>query len=140
MEKTRARKRLTAKQRDQVIRQHNGESKDPTPPTLSADEPSQPRPTKTDEVKLKKPQLRILQALKEGQEMSRAEIALAAKVDNASLTGYIGSLDPVIREKNDTSWYPSLISMGLVNTMVYDERGKDVTRYFITKQGKERVQ
>ena len=89
------------------------------------------------ELKLKKPQLRILSALKDGHEMTRAEIALAAKVDNASLTGYIGSLDPEIREKNDREWHPCLISMDLVNTIVYDENGRDVTRYFITKTGKE---
>lgn len=91
------------------------------------------------EVKLKKPQLRVLQSLKNGQSMTRAEIALSAKVDNASLTGYIGSLDPDIREKNDTSWYPSLITMGLVNTVVSDENGRDVTRYFATQTGKDKA-
>jgi len=88
---------------------------------------------------LKKPQVRILEALSDGNWLSRAEIATKAKVDNASLTGYLGSMDVETREKNDTEWYMSLISLKFVKTKVTDENGKDVPRFAISALGKSKI-
>lgn len=88
---------------------------------------------------LKKPQVRILEALSDGNWLSRAEIATKAKVDNASLTGYLGSMDPETREKNDTEWYMCLMSLKCVKSKVTDENGKDVPRFAISAIGKAKI-
>lgn len=89
---------------------------------------------------LKKPQVRILLALMDDSSLTRSEIAEKANVDNASLTGYLGSTDPAVRAKNDESWHPSLITMKLIKFKIVDEGGKDVPRYEIMALGKRKAE
>jgi hypothetical protein len=48
-------------------------------------------------------------------------------------------MDVETREKNDTEWYMSLISLKFVKTKVTDENGKDVPRFAISALGKAKI-
>lgn len=89
---------------------------------------------------LAKPQVRILQLLSKGQELTRAEIAEKAPVDNAFCTTWIGSLDPAKREANEQKrGIKSLLTLKHVIAKQYDVNGKDVTYYSITPAGKKAI-
>lgn len=64
---------------------------------------------------LRKPQVRVLQALaKSKTALSRAEIATKGDVDLAMLNSYIGANDVKIRAKNDKAACKSLLTRGYV--------------------------
>jgi DNA-binding MarR family transcriptional regulator len=85
---------------------------------------------------LRKPQIRILQALGKAKEpLTRAEISKRAKVDSAWLTEYVGSVvDAKIRAKNDKK-FKSLVTLGHVTAKDSD----DGTVYSITSSGRKAV-
>jgi len=85
-------------------------------------------------VGLRKPQIRILAALRKKSPMTRAEIAERAKVDLAWCVTNLGSSDPEIRKANDRKWYPSLITLRLVE-LTNDEESRGAL-YRITELGK----
>ncbi len=90
---------------------------------------------------LRKPQIRLLEALKKaGKPLSRAQAAEKAEVDQAACVEYIGSSNPEIRKSNDAKHFPSLISLGLVKHEQHDIDGKDVVVYSITAKGKEKLE
>ena len=83
---------------------------------------------------LRKPQVRLLQAL--SGEMLRNDWADAATVDRASCTEYVGSVYDEIREVNDEKYFPSLLTLGLVTASLYEmEEGADKVFYSLTKKG-----
>lgn len=85
---------------------------------------------------LRKPQLRILAALaKSKRPLTRAQIAEKGKVDQASLTDYVGSYDDAIRAKNDKKICMSLVSLRLVKAVA----GETGTTYMITAAGRKAV-
>ena len=86
---------------------------------------------------LRKPQVRILQALdaSRGNPLTRPQIAAKARVDYASLTEYIGAHDDVVRIKNDELYMPSLRSLKLVKVEQHDVDGKDTVVHTITAAG-----
>jgi len=86
---------------------------------------------------LRKPQLRILQALLKGKSLTRQQLAAKAPVDAAATTEYIGSLDPSTREANDKKHFPSLISLKALKVEQHDVNGKDVIVFAITAAGKK---
>ena len=87
---------------------------------------------------LRKPQLRILQALVTSRKaLTRQQIAAKAPVDAAATTEYIGSLDPQTREANDLKHFPSLISLKALKVEQHDVKGKDVIVFSITAKGKK---
>lgn len=87
---------------------------------------------------LRKPQIRVLQVLKGGAELTRAQIADKGEVDQAFLTTYIGSEDPKIRAKRDKQMMPSLLTLGYVKSKCYptDGGGEGPAHYTITASGK----
>jgi len=100
---------------------------------------SKPEPVPKPKTDLKPAQVKVLLALADGESLTRKEIAEQSKVDNASLTGYLGSTDLEIREKNDTHFYPCLITLKLVKELRTDEGGRNVTRYMLTGLGRNKV-
>lgn len=85
---------------------------------------------------IRKPQLRVLQALAINVErpLSRNEIAEAAQIDIAPLVEYLGSSDEARRKANDAKHFPSLISLGYVKLHLME--GQPAT-YSITSAGKK---
>jgi hypothetical protein len=80
--------------------------------------------------------LRVLATLKEGQSLTRSEIAQPAwedlsggPIDQAWLTENIGSENDEKRAKNDEKHYPSLITLGLV--------GRSGRSHYLTAKGWE---
>jgi hypothetical protein len=84
---------------------------------------------------LRRPQIRILQALVKHGELSRAELAAKAPVDQAACCEFIGSEDKATRLKNDKKHFPSLISLGFVSSALPKDGG--AARYTITAKGRE---
>lgn len=66
-------------------------------------------------------QIKILQALDKKNGLSRAEIAKVTKIDNASLTGYIGPVDDEKRRYNDETYFTTLVTMGYVKHKVEED-------------------
>ncbi len=89
---------------------------------------------------LRKAQIRILQALKSGKQLTRAQIAEKVGVMSADCTYYVGANDSDVRTANDKKHYPSLISLKLVRIEQHDTDGKVVTYYSITTLGKNKLQ
>lgn len=87
---------------------------------------------------LRKPQVRILQCLSKGKEMSRADISEKAPVDVAACVEYLGSDDAAVRKANDAKHFPSLISLGFVTHKAYptEAGGEGPTMYQITAKGR----
>lgn len=85
---------------------------------------------------LRKPQLRILAALKKAKgALTRAEISEKAPVDVAACVEYIGSHDDATRKANDKKHFPSLVSLGLVKFGMPEEGG--AVCYEITAAGRK---
>jgi len=84
---------------------------------------------------LRQPQVRILAALLKHGELSRAELADKAPVDQAACCELIGSEDKATRLKNDKRHFPSLLSLGYVSSANPKEGG--AIRYSITAKGRE---
>src|SRR4051812_29433585 len=85
---------------------------------------------------LRKPQIRVLQALAKNKEpLSRKEISTKGKVDLAMLNSYIGAHDLKIRAKNDKAVCPSLLTLGYVTAK--DKEGTVV--YSITASGRKAI-
>jgi membrane protein involved in colicin uptake len=86
---------------------------------------------------LRKPQLRILQALANTKAvgMTRGEIAEKAPCDVAGCTEWIGSSDAEKRAANDAKHFPSLITLGFVKLGTPAEGGADY--YSITAAGRK---
>lgn len=105
------------------------------PAAKKTTEPKAPRVKKEG---LRKPQERVLQFLaKANKGMTRSEIAAGAKVDQASLTEYIGSSDDDKRVANDQKMgWPSLITLGLVKIGPMEADGKGDC-YVLTAAGKK---
>ena len=86
---------------------------------------------------LRKPQIRILQALaKSGKPLSRKELADKASVDQAGCVEWVGSVNSDIREANDKKHFPSLVSRKFVRFDNQDINGRDTVVYAITAAGK----
>lgn len=94
-------------------------------------------PAKKPKSELRKPQLRILQALQDGSTLDRKAISLKAPVDVATCVEYLGSHDPEKRAKNDEKHFKSLITWGYVKLEKHDVDGKDTHVYSITPAGKK---
>jgi hypothetical protein len=108
-------------------------------PAAKPSKGSKPAPAKTGKVStgLRKPQIRILEALAKAKKpMSRKEISEKAPVDLAFCTEYVGSHDEDVRKKNDAK-FPCLITLGMVK---YAPSG-DATggHYEITDKGRKAV-
>jgi hypothetical protein len=89
-------------------------------------------------VKVRLPQVRILDALKDGQSRSRREIQEASGVSAASCTEFIGSPDDDMRKANDERYgFKSLVTLGYVSQERTDVDGKDVMLATITKLGRQ---
>jgi DNA-binding MarR family transcriptional regulator len=85
---------------------------------------------------LRKPQVRVLQALaKANKPLNRAEIAEKGGVDLAMLNSYIGSHDEATRKKNDAKVCVSLLTLGYVKHADEQAEGRGVY-YAITPTGK----
>jgi hypothetical protein len=99
-------------------------------PTLTA---TRKNGTKEEKKGLRKPQIRVLQALSKSKSaLSRTEIGKKAEVDVASLTEVIGSSDAETRKKNDTrKGWKSLLTLKYVTAS--DKDG--TTTYSITAAG-----
>jgi len=85
------------------------------------------------------PQIRILRYLATiapSQVADRKAIAAGAPCDLPGCTEWLGSEDPSIRTKNDSEWYPSLISRGLVESMMISVAGQTRTGYRLTPLGR----
>lgn len=143
----RARKRVTSKPASTPAPKQEGkEIHEPgpddriSPPDKEETKPETPKATATEKPKLRRPQLKVLEALKDGSSLTRKEVSTKAKVDNASLTGYIGSMNDDVRQKNDREFYPSLLTLSMVTAQTVDEGGKDVLRFSITKVGLEELE
>lgn len=90
---------------------------------------------------LRKPQLRILSALKKSSRpMTRTDIAKKAPVDQAACVEYIGSHDPDVRKANDSKHFPSLITLGLVKAEQHDVDGRDTVMYSLTAKGRQALE
>lgn len=83
---------------------------------------------------LRGPQVRVLQALAKGKNMTRPQITEKSGVDQATLTEYIGSSDDETRLKNDAKHFPSLVTLKLVKAAVPEE-GTRAECYNITALG-----
>lgn len=85
---------------------------------------------------IRKPQLRILQALSMNSDrpLSRAEIAEAAQIDIAPLVEYLGSSDPARRAANDAKHFTSLITLGYVKLHMMEN---EPATYSLTANGKK---
>lgn len=95
---------------------------------VKSDKPSNKLP-------IRKPQLRILQALAKAEGvLDRSQISEAATVDIAPLVEYLGSSDESRRIANDTKYFPSLITLGYVKLHLME--GQPAT-YSITAAGKK---
>lgn len=112
------------------------ENTTPTTATPKASTPKKATPKSKVEKKkesgLRKPQQRILKALKGGKAMSRATISEKASVDAASMVEYIGSHDPEVRKANDKKHFTSMITLGLVRAEVNED---GPVTYTITAKG-----
>lgn len=88
---------------------------------------------------LRKPQIRILQALKKaGKPLDRKTIAAKAPVDVATCVEYIGSHDDSIRAANDKKHFPSLLTLGFVKFGPSAEEGG--VAYEISAKGKQALE
>ena len=87
---------------------------------------------------LRKPQVRILQALnKNSKGLDRKGVATKASVDYAACTEYLGSTNPEVRAANDVNHFPSLIGLKYIKAEQHDVKGKDTIIYTITAAGKK---
>lgn len=93
-----------------------------------------------EKVKLRKPQIRILQAMSRTDKcLVRAAIADRAECDYASLTDYIGAHDEAKRRANDVRYFPSLLTLGYI-TYGPKEVDDDSPRYRLTAAGRKALQ
>lgn len=88
---------------------------------------------------LRKPQVRVLQALKSGKSLDKKQLSAAANVDYAMLNSYVGANDLTKREANDIRYYPCLLSLKFVKEEVHDVDGRDTRQYSITSLGKKEL-
>lgn len=88
---------------------------------------------------LRKGQIKILKALSKKDNQTRPQLVKSASVDSASVTGFIGPIDPEKRRYNDEKYFPTLITLGLVKAEQHDVDGKDTIYYKITAKGKSLV-
>lgn len=72
---------------------------------------------------LRKPQIKVLECLDKKDGLTRAEIATKTGVDQASLTGYIGPVDPVKRKYNDETYFVTLVTLGYVKHELHEGEG-----------------
>jgi hypothetical protein len=94
---------------------------------------------KTAKPALRAAQQRILATLaKADKPMTRAEIAEAAKCDQAGLVEMIGSPDPKKRAANDAKHFPSLLTLGLLKEG--EPTAEGTVRYVITAKGRKAVE
>lgn len=89
---------------------------------------------------LRGPQVRILKALAKAaqgnqKDLTRAQIAKLAPVDQAACVEYLGSHKEEVRIANDAKHFPSLVSLGLVR-FGKEQEGNGVS-YEITATGKK---
>lgn len=96
-----------------------------------------PKPRKVEG--LRKPQVRILQALaKSKSPLSRSELGTKAGVDVAFCTEYVGSSNPDIRAKNDQKVCVSLLTLGYVTEEKHEDSRAVV--YSITPAGRKALE
>jgi len=88
---------------------------------------------------LKPCQTKILSVLKDGRERNRLYICEKSSVRSSAITYYLGSTNPEKRKHNDTTRFPSLISLGFVKAEVHDIKEKDVVLFSITSKGKKEI-
>lgn len=96
---------------------------------------------------LRKPQIRILEALVNTKapngELTRVQISEAGEVDLAMLNSYIGSSDDAVRAKNDEKVCKSLITLGYVTHKAYPTEsgnGEGPVMHKITAAGKKALE
>jgi DNA-binding MarR family transcriptional regulator len=88
---------------------------------------------------LRKPQIRVLECLaKANRSFNRSDISAEAKVDQAMLVEYVGSLDEERRAKNDKK-FPSLLTLKLV-AVSSPENGARGAYYKITAAGRKALE
>jgi DNA-binding MarR family transcriptional regulator len=97
----------------------------------------EPKPTPKKLTGLRKPQIKVLQALaKTDKPLSRKELAEQAGVDQAMSTEYLGSNDEANRLKNDAKVMPSLLTLGYIQSAT--SSGK--LCYTITPSGRKAIE
>ena len=89
---------------------------------------------------LRKPQIRVLQALAKKDGLTRAQIAERGNVDLAMLNSYIGAHNEEVRAANDAANFPCLLTLKMVRDEVHDVDGKDVVHYSLTALGRKAVE
>lgn len=104
--------------------------------TKKAPAPAEKKEEKKEPGGLRKPQIRILQALAKRDGLDRNEVAELAPCDVATLVEYLGSHDPARRAANDAKHFPSLLTLGLITAKKEDADGRDKIRYYLTAKGR----
>jgi hypothetical protein len=95
--------------------------------------------TRTDsKSELRKSQMQILQALADGRARTKAQIMKDSGVRNW-LCSLIGAHNEEVRTKNDVRRYPSLLTLGLIQSEKIDVGGQDIYVYEITPKGRRTI-
>lgn len=90
---------------------------------------------------LRKPQVRVLEALvAAGKGLNRREISENAKVDLAMLNAYIGAHDEAKRKHNDETFCPSLLTLGLITYAPAENEEAKGSYYKATAAGRKLVE
>ena len=89
--------------------------------------------TQVDIESLRGPQIRLIRCL--AGPLSRKQWASLAKVDNASCTEYIGSMNQSIRDRNDEKHFPSLMGLNLVKSLLVETETGSEVHYCLTELG-----
>lgn len=90
---------------------------------------------------LRKPQIRVLQALLEaGKPLDRKQISQLGNVDYAMLNSYIGAYNDDVRAKNDRVVMPSLYTLGYIKFSKQDVDGRDVIFNVLTATGRKAIE
>jgi hypothetical protein len=87
---------------------------------------------------LRKSQMQILLALADGRARTKVQIMKDSGVRNW-LCSLIGANDEEIRAKNDVRRYPSLLTLGLIQSEKMDVGGQDTYVYEITPKGRRTI-
>ena len=92
-------------------------------------------------MKLRKPQLRILVYLANHRLVTRKQIAQHASVDYAYLTEYLGRTKPDSRGTTESrSGFPSLLTLGFVEMEQHEVNNRMTVLYSISKEGRKHLE
>lgn len=110
------------------------------PPEPKVDPQSKPTAHVPAGTSLKTPQLKILKALRNGDQLTRAQIAQRAGVDPTKVGDYAGPRPVDQTEKARERWnFPDLYQLGLVTVGMEDINGRDIQVYRIAAKGKAQL-